>query len=807
MFAFARKPRPSSAHSPAPKAPSARPVVGRADSDAGVRTLLSPPAPSSRFDFASIPVMPPRTERKLTISSPENPFERQADAVADEVMRPGQRALVGAELRRANAEGGTSRALAPPVVHDVLARPGRPLEPAARHAMEGRFGADFSSVRVHDDARAAESALAVGAHAYTVGSDVVFAAGRYGPGTTAGDRLLAHELAHTLQGGATTLHRQPRDKPTVWDTFATDFNNEFKDVLNAFSTPAAPLTAGKLRALFTDTQRKKLQEFMTPPHRIPERLFNSTDKGTTTAQQRLLLSAHILAKGIYKPGSFEQRVHAQYCFHWVQIVHHYAGATPPRAGFAGGVMGTFDPLGAAVITTGKDIDIANPTRVSRPDLPAEESPAAPQSCGPGQQQSPDPAQPPPACGLGPLHEGTKQAEAAQKAEEADPGKGSRYYRQPHLPFEKFTDFQTGDWLYLYNANASEGGGHSVIFSHWQDAEIRVHAATGARFRIAIVWSQPRPDRGGVQHPTKLGDRFVPNPANNLDPFVTPVTFVSRVSPETAPATTAAEMLPGPTGAVATALAKANEDFIKGKKLKGPVNRNRLKTWLRDKNESFMLSLGTHLDPGQRDVLRKVNVSDDLEALVRLYQRLRPMSANAKLLDEQTSAYYKKLDPTYKAAKEKKDVATAGAAKELRAAEARLKSVETDPRVDDQEIVRELERAAADEQRAISRLPAGDERDDATMRRDRYLSRAAAARDVQRRRAELRAGRDKALKARDAEEAVKLPFGVVHPGDLRKEDRRRAISGRLADINADIEWDKLVDPPAPTTPPTATPKKP
>jgi hypothetical protein len=79
--------------------------------------------------------------------------------------------------------------------------------------MEEGFGTDFSRVRVHDDARAAESARAVDAHAYTVGDDLVFGTGRYAPGSAAGDRLLAHELAHTLQQGGTTrrLQRQPAD--------------------------------------------------------------------------------------------------------------------------------------------------------------------------------------------------------------------------------------------------------------------------------------------------------------------------------------------------------------------------------------------------------------------------------------------------------------------------------------------------------------------------------------------------------------------------------------------------------------------
>jgi len=65
--------------------------------------------------------------------------------------------------------------------------------------MESRFGHDFSRVRVHIDAQADESAQAINALAYTVGRDIVFAAGQYAPETTKGRRLLAHELAHVMQ--------------------------------------------------------------------------------------------------------------------------------------------------------------------------------------------------------------------------------------------------------------------------------------------------------------------------------------------------------------------------------------------------------------------------------------------------------------------------------------------------------------------------------------------------------------------------------------------------------------------------------
>lgn len=92
-------------------------------------------------------------------------------------------------------------AFAPPIVHAALNGPSRPLEAGARAALEPRLGHDFSRVRVHTDATAAESARVVNAAAYTVGRQIVFAAGRYAPEGAEGRRLLAHELAHVAQQG------------------------------------------------------------------------------------------------------------------------------------------------------------------------------------------------------------------------------------------------------------------------------------------------------------------------------------------------------------------------------------------------------------------------------------------------------------------------------------------------------------------------------------------------------------------------------------------------------------------------------
>ena len=178
---------------------------------------------------------------KLTVNEPGDAFERDADRTADQVMRmsaptaePGlvaptsslgpsrRRALA---LQRKCACGGSSSgctdckesegklhrhtsdrgpATAPPIVHEVLRSPGQPLDAGTRGFMEPRFGADFGDVRVHSDSRAAESARAVGARAYTVGRTIAFGSGEYRPDAEGGRRLLAHELSHVVQQAGAT---------------------------------------------------------------------------------------------------------------------------------------------------------------------------------------------------------------------------------------------------------------------------------------------------------------------------------------------------------------------------------------------------------------------------------------------------------------------------------------------------------------------------------------------------------------------------------------------------------------------------
>ncbi len=120
-------------------------------------------------------------------------------------------------LMRKEAGNSAVPLAAPQTVPEAVEDSGQPLDAATRGFMERRFGHDFGEVRVHLGERADASARTFDALAYTVGHDIVFRAGAFAPGDSAGRRLLAHELAHVVQQShtsAASLQRQPDETTT-----------------------------------------------------------------------------------------------------------------------------------------------------------------------------------------------------------------------------------------------------------------------------------------------------------------------------------------------------------------------------------------------------------------------------------------------------------------------------------------------------------------------------------------------------------------------------------------------------------------
>ena len=139
-----------------------------------------------------------RVQAKLTVSAPDNPYEQEADRVADQLMRMPSAATPTETVENSKMSSATESGIS-----GVLGK-GQALPDSVRAYFEPRLGYDFSRARIHANGLAAASAKSVNALAYTVGRDVVFGAGRYAPSTSEGKELLAHELVHVIQneGGA-----------------------------------------------------------------------------------------------------------------------------------------------------------------------------------------------------------------------------------------------------------------------------------------------------------------------------------------------------------------------------------------------------------------------------------------------------------------------------------------------------------------------------------------------------------------------------------------------------------------------------
>jgi hypothetical protein len=177
-------------------------------------------------------------QAKRTVSPPGDQHEREADRVADDIMRTRdpstplfQRAAVNirrfcAECEKGSATSGKEGrqpigAETADAAETVGVSPrlesylnssdsaGSPLPASVRSSFEPRLGHDLRGVRIHNDSRAAQAAAEINALAFTTGANIYFASGRFQPGTAAGDRLLAHELTHVVQQGASST-LQPR---------------------------------------------------------------------------------------------------------------------------------------------------------------------------------------------------------------------------------------------------------------------------------------------------------------------------------------------------------------------------------------------------------------------------------------------------------------------------------------------------------------------------------------------------------------------------------------------------------------------
>ena len=179
---------------------------------------------------------------RLRIGPSDDRYEQQADDVADSITAVSAPGVLGGSagqdsglpvIQKSSLVNRADTGLAAPqIVYDVLDSPGQPLEKNVRQDMEARFGQDFGAVKIYNDARAGASAASIGARAYTVGQNIVFNSGEYTPSTLSGQKLLAHELTHTIQHGKTAGSNRVSRKG---GTFGGFFRNIGRGIVDFFT--------------------------------------------------------------------------------------------------------------------------------------------------------------------------------------------------------------------------------------------------------------------------------------------------------------------------------------------------------------------------------------------------------------------------------------------------------------------------------------------------------------------------------------------------------------------------------------------
>lgn len=201
----------------------------------------------------------------LAINQPGDRWEQQADHITESVVSGRSSAAdsaVSLQPRPGLMRQAGQWPAAPAAVGDAIHSGGHPLDPTTRRFMEPRFGHDFGRVRVRADARAAESARAIDALAYTVGDDIVFGAGQYAPDTLSGRRLLAHELTHVVQ--QTGLEAPSVQRQSLAGGFPRGTNYRFDTYRITESDLSDPDIVNRLRRLTKDQLRIYLERVTDP---------------------------------------------------------------------------------------------------------------------------------------------------------------------------------------------------------------------------------------------------------------------------------------------------------------------------------------------------------------------------------------------------------------------------------------------------------------------------------------------------------------------------------------------------------------
>ncbi|RIK46968.1 MAG: hypothetical protein DCC58_01360 [Chloroflexi bacterium] len=303
-------------------------------------------SPDQQYAFERLHVFP--RQAKLTVNQPHDQFEQEADALAEALpfsseqdatrpddagagrMHPTRSFRISSVARQTSAAPGSADANVgsdsatvnhaadvTATVESGISGGGQPLDDATRSGMEQHIGHDFRQVRVYADARAAASAAAIDARAYTVGNRIVFGAGEYRPETPSGRRLLTHELTHVVQQGMATplasapgvqrwsgsalVQREPKDNkpypgPAPANPFPAPPDGKTIDVTQLVTSSMQSLTSDMVNHAYTSY----VNAVTTVKGRIQAEKKEEEERQKATRE--LVLGAVLLPLGMVAPA-------------------------------------------------------------------------------------------------------------------------------------------------------------------------------------------------------------------------------------------------------------------------------------------------------------------------------------------------------------------------------------------------------------------------------------------------------------------------------------------------------------------------
>ena len=247
---------------------------------------------------------------RLTVGNPNDQYEKEADSVADNMMRMPEHNFVQRKCAHCEEEEKKQvqrKPISESITSNILAKgesgtsvgnsisnkinssqdSGSSMGNDAQSFMQSRFGKDFSQVKIHTDNTAVQLNKDLNAKAFTTGNDIYFNEGQYQPSSDSGKHLLAHELAHTVQQGNGTIRRciEPKKYDPWYDRVAKKIQS--RPAYLALLPDAKAVADG----IITDAKKKagciyyigKLQELFETPEKDPKDIVTENTAVTKQA--------------------------------------------------------------------------------------------------------------------------------------------------------------------------------------------------------------------------------------------------------------------------------------------------------------------------------------------------------------------------------------------------------------------------------------------------------------------------------------------------------------------------------------------